>query len=204
MSNLDATGCARPGPARSYDFSRWESGLERSLTNLEPPERQEVRTVAADGQHIRDFLGELSRGTVQLIVKNLVPEILSSLSHFEAFEAFFEASHEEQLKPQVVWGLFHVTIRVRYYFLATAVTSAEMPQLAADLPEVIGRVSDMIRRLGHKLELFNACSGGSGRPAQMKDAALDVNLELVSFLAVLVRFLRRDAPSGMNELSPNP
>lgn len=82
-------------------------------------------------------------------------------------------------------------------------TSAEL-QLAADLPEVIGRVSDIIKRLGHKLELFNACSVGSDRPARMKDAALDVNLELVRFLAVLVRFLRRDALSGTSRTPPSP
>lgn len=55
----------------------------------------------------------------------------------------------------------------------------------------------MIKKLGQKIELFNEYCKSDDRPAQMREAALDVQIELTSFFAFCIRFFRQGIPFGM-------
>ncbi|KAJ3535232.1 hypothetical protein NM208_g7220 [Fusarium decemcellulare] len=155
--------------------SQWEASLERCLSRLEPDDVDQIHAVT-DAQQIRDFLLELTRTDASQPIKHSTSMILPCLDYLETFNDIFVKNCEARLE--------------------TSESAKAGTQLAAEAssPGAVMKVAEMIKKLGQKIELFNECSRGGVRPAHLKETALDVKMELVTFFTDSIRFFRRDAP----------
>ncbi|KAK0624769.1 hypothetical protein B0T17DRAFT_531004 [Bombardia bombarda] len=156
-------------------LSHWGKSLDGLLRQLEPHDVEQIRTVT-DSRQIRSLLADPVRTGV----------VLPSLEHFEQFVDCFISSFDPRTNSFAIWGMIHLTLK-----------------LASDATDGVTQIADMMRRLGLRLELFNACTKGPGGSSkQMKEAYLEVYIDLATFFTACIRFFRHDTAMispGWNE-----
>ncbi|KAF4997491.1 hypothetical protein FGRMN_3855 [Fusarium graminum] len=170
---LKLANMSQDKPNPSYD-EEWTAAVQQLVETLEHDDRRQVNEVV-DASDLRSFLEHLIRDDSKRQTRPSCATILASLEHIERFSDSFATDFSFSSLAKVLWGTIFLSIK-----------------LAAENNEAMRQISTMIKRLGQKVEIYNELCRDESRPKQMKEAAGDMHVDMISFFVAAIRFLREE------------
>ncbi|KAG8161020.1 hypothetical protein KVR01_009284 [Diaporthe batatas] len=165
--------------ARENIFSKqWEGSVSSCRENLEPDDLRQV-----------SFYGTWNDVERQICTHQEFAMLAPGLLHLKAFLEFLADKFEPNLDTSVVWGMIVL-----------------INKLAREEEGNIPRIPRMLRDLCHRLEVLNNYGSRqlSGLASQMKEAALEIAVSLLSFFSHIVKFMRSDFNFAYSVSGPGP
>ncbi|OAQ97307.1 hypothetical protein LLEC1_00074, partial [Akanthomyces lecanii] len=149
-------------------INRWDKTVLQCETGLEPDDLAQVRQVTS-WESFRS--NTLSDGT-----PHEISMIEPALGHLRQFTNMFDVGLAAGLKADFFWGIFNLLLRI-----------------TTEDPMALNRIPRMIKSVGYKAEAFiGQCATSFEDRDEIKEACLDIQVQLVRFFTAAVQFLRSE------------
>ncbi|KAK0657889.1 hypothetical protein B0T16DRAFT_69624 [Cercophora newfieldiana] len=159
----------------------WNSVIAQCQTRLERVHLVEAMAVKNPDDFRRTLVQLQNEHSGSPQVSSIVRNLLPTLGHYEEFASTFVKLMKGNVETSMMWGLLSLVIR-----------------FSLDSPKVRDRATDLVRRIGHKLDYLNEY-GRSSNDSRMKEVSAQVHTDLVHlWLNIITVF--KDTPEGSLEL----
>lgn len=183
--------CAE-GESDHLYVQRWQIAVFRCKKSLERHDLRQVEDIQDPASSLRE-IRKLERDYPNNAATSELIMLTPSFAQLEVFSGHFVIALDDKVDTAIFWGILLLSLKVYTYLVAGSLTRLlTVSQLAIRSENALFRIARMLKVLGHKAELFNGYSKHATSISQMKEVALDVHIELITFLTEIVKFFRGD------------
>jgi Mg2+ and Co2+ transporter CorA len=149
-----------------------------------------------DAGAVYDLIEELQVTTLSRITSQELAMLPLAIAHLQELSNVFEASLDKMVSSSTLWGALYLVIKVPRFLNRIPRSLKEeltFVQMLSTSETAFHRLSRMLKILGRKAELFNGFSKRSPDVKELKEGAVEIQMEILEFLTHLITHFRTES-----------